>query len=145
VAGVALSDSGLYPFSYLVTEGGLASYGIDLADSFRQAPTMSTGYSTAKKPAEPAGSTATNLILAINLKTAKALGLTVPPSLLARADEVNRVKREFRDAIAQSASSRRTPGPITPGIRVQERSRPHRANRDDTAYGSRRPPGRRMV
>jgi putative tryptophan/tyrosine transport system substrate-binding protein len=78
----------IYPSSYLVAEGGLASYGIDLADSFRQAAVYVDQIFHGEKPADLPVQQPTKFDLAINLKTAKALGLAVPPALLARVDEV---------------------------------------------------------
>jgi putative tryptophan/tyrosine transport system substrate-binding protein len=78
----------VYPSSYLVAEGGLASYGIDLADSFRQAAVYVDRIFHGEKAANLPVQQPTKFDLAINLKTAKALDLIVPATLLARADEV---------------------------------------------------------
>jgi putative ABC transport system substrate-binding protein len=78
----------VYAFASFAKAGGLISYGIDLVDQFRQGAAYADRILKGTKPAELPVQSPTKLELAINLKTAKALGLTVPPTLLARADEV---------------------------------------------------------
>jgi putative tryptophan/tyrosine transport system substrate-binding protein len=78
----------VYPFRYIVDEGGLAFYGLDFVDLFRGAATYVDRLLRGAKPADLPIQAPTKFDLVINLKTAKALGLTIPPSLLARADEV---------------------------------------------------------
>ena len=78
----------VYPFRFFVAEGGLASYGINVVDLYRRAAGYVDRILKSEKPADLPVQAPVKFELAINLKTATALGLTVPDKLLAIADEV---------------------------------------------------------
>ena len=78
----------VYPARDFVTSGGLISYAADFIDQYRRAASYVDRILRGEKPADMPVQAPTKYELVINLKTAKALGLTVPASVLARADEV---------------------------------------------------------
>jgi putative ABC transport system substrate-binding protein len=78
----------MYPLQIFVESGGLMSYGADLEDLFYRAPRYVDQILKGAKPAELPVEQARKFDLIVNLKTAKALGLTIPPSVLVRADQV---------------------------------------------------------
>ena len=78
----------VYPFRYFATSGGLVSYGIDSVDTYRQVASYVDRILRGSKPADLPVQAPVKFELVINAQTARKLGLTAPPSLHARADEV---------------------------------------------------------
>ena len=78
----------VFPWRYFVTAGALMSYGIDNIDVLQKAASYVDRILRGAKPADLPVQAPTKFETAINLTTAKALGLTIPPTLLATADEV---------------------------------------------------------
>jgi putative ABC transport system substrate-binding protein len=78
----------VYASRFFVTAGGFISYGPDLVDQYRQAANYVDRILKGEKPGDLPVQTPMKYELAVNLQTAKALGITLPPSLVARADEV---------------------------------------------------------
>jgi putative ABC transport system substrate-binding protein len=78
----------VYPLSEAAREGGLLSYGVDVVDNYRRAATYADRILRGEKPGDLPVQLPTKFEMILNRKTATALGLAVPPSILVRADEV---------------------------------------------------------
>ena len=78
----------IYPFRFFAESGGLLAYGPDVADQYRRAAAYVDRILKGEKPGELPVEQSTKLDLSLNMKTAKSLGITVPPTLLARVDTV---------------------------------------------------------
>jgi putative ABC transport system substrate-binding protein len=78
----------VYPYRLFVNDGGLISYGPDFVGQYRQAAGYVDRILKGEKPAEMPVQAPTKYEIVINLKTTKSLGLTMPPAVLARADDV---------------------------------------------------------
>ncbi len=85
----------IYPYRFFAELGGLLSYGIDQLDNFRRAAIYVDRILKGARPSELPVQVPVKFELVINLKTAKTLGLTIPPLLLARADAV--ISNEWRN------------------------------------------------
>jgi putative ABC transport system substrate-binding protein len=78
----------VYAYRFFTVVGGLLSYGVDLTDNFPRAASYVDRILKGEKPADLPVQAPTKYVLTINLKTAKALGLEIPATVLGRADEV---------------------------------------------------------
>ncbi len=78
----------IYPFRFFAESGGLLAYGPDVSDQYRRAAAYIDRILKGAKPGELPVEQSTKINLSLNVRTAKALGLTVPPTLLARADVI---------------------------------------------------------
>jgi putative ABC transport system substrate-binding protein len=78
----------MYPFGFHAREGGLVAYGFDAIELFRRAGPYVMRILSGEKPANLPVQAPTKYELVVNLRAARALGLTIPPAILARADDV---------------------------------------------------------
>jgi putative ABC transport system substrate-binding protein len=87
-AAARYNVSAVYSQSPFARDGGLLSYGVDFVDNYRRAATYVDRILRGEKPAKLPVQLPTKFEMVVNLKTAKALGIAVPPSIMLRADEV---------------------------------------------------------
>ena len=80
----------IYPFQFFVADGGLISYGPDVVDQYRRAAGYVDRILKGQKPADLPVQQSNKVELAVSLKAAKQIGLTIPPNVLAQADKVIR-------------------------------------------------------
>jgi len=78
----------IYPYRYFVADGGLISYGIEIIDLYRRAAGYVDRILKGERPEQLPVQAPTKFQLVVNLKTAKSLGIEMPPTVLATADEV---------------------------------------------------------
>jgi putative tryptophan/tyrosine transport system substrate-binding protein len=78
----------IYEYDFLIRDGGLMSYGPDLTESFERAGALVARIFNGERPADLPFEEPTRYLFVLNLKTAKATGIEIPPTLLALADEV---------------------------------------------------------
>ena len=78
----------IYPYRYQAVEGGLLSYGVDTVDLMRRAAPYVDRIHKGEKPADLPVQAPVKFELVVNLRAARVIGLTVPPAVIARADEV---------------------------------------------------------
>jgi putative ABC transport system substrate-binding protein len=88
LAAVQNNVPAIYAYSDFVRDGGLLSYGVDQVDAYRRAATYVDRILRGAKPGDLPVQLPTKFEMVVNRKTASALGLTIPPSILLRADEV---------------------------------------------------------